>query len=354
MTLGVIMSEKLIKVREESSRITIQDVADALGISKTTVSRAISGKGRIGEATRKKVMDYIEEYGYHPSPIAKGLAQQKTYNIGWVAPGDSTITDLPFFQRCMSGVIEMASASDYDVLISMIYDDNMTGLERMINAHKVDGVILGRTLVDDKNVGYLKQSGMPFVVVGSTNEENVIQVDNDNVTACKDLTTSLLENNLTNLVLIGGSDKHVVNQSRREGLESAVSEYNKEKSHAALASCKIYMNSDNDEDVWKIINESLDSEVDCIVCMDDKICNIVLREMRENNIDIPGKIKVASFYNSDLISNSNPKITALQYEPKELGMQACRILLSYIEGEQVPQRTLLSYDIIMNESTGSR
>ena len=343
------MSENLVKVREESSRITIQDVADALGISKTTVSRAISGKGRIGEATRKRVMDYIEEYGYRPSPIAKGLAQQRTYNIGWVVPGDSSITELPFFQRCMSGVIEMALSSDYDVLISMIYDDNMSGLERMITAHKVDGVILGRTLVDDPNISYLKESGTPFVVVGSTSEDGVIQVDNDNVAACKELTKSLLDSNLTKLVLIGGSDKHVVNQDRKSGFEAAIEGYNKEKSHDVEASGDIYMNSDNGVDAWKIICEALDNKSDCIVCMDDKICNIVLNILQENNIDISSNIKVASFYSSDLIAATSPGIPSLKYDPKELGMKACKILLSYIDGEQVPQKTLLGYDVLIGE-----
>ena len=57
--------------------ITISDVAEALGVSKTTVSRAISGKGRIGEATRQKVLAYIEEHDYKPNVIARGLAQSK-------------------------------------------------------------------------------------------------------------------------------------------------------------------------------------------------------------------------------------------------------------------------------------
>ena len=64
-----------------SKNITISDVAEALGVSKTTVSRAISGKGRIGEATRQRVMEYITEHDYKPNVIAKGLAQSKTYNI---------------------------------------------------------------------------------------------------------------------------------------------------------------------------------------------------------------------------------------------------------------------------------
>ena len=58
------------------TQITIEDVADALGVSKTTVSRAISGKGRIGEVTRKRVLEFIELNNYKPNVVAKGLAQR--------------------------------------------------------------------------------------------------------------------------------------------------------------------------------------------------------------------------------------------------------------------------------------
>ena len=68
-------------MESEKKNITISDVADALGVSKATVSRAISGKGRIGDETRQRVLAYIEEHDYKPNVIAKGLAQSKTFNI---------------------------------------------------------------------------------------------------------------------------------------------------------------------------------------------------------------------------------------------------------------------------------
>ena len=71
---------------EENKNITIADVAEALGVSKTTVSRAISGKGRIGQETRDRVMAYIREYGYMPNAMARGLAKSKTFNLCVVMP----------------------------------------------------------------------------------------------------------------------------------------------------------------------------------------------------------------------------------------------------------------------------
>ena len=95
-----------------NKNITITDVAEALGVSKTTVSRAISGKGRIGEETKQKVLAYIEENNYTPNVIAKSLAQSKTYNIGVVLPGNYALMDLPFFQEALLGIQEIAGISE--------------------------------------------------------------------------------------------------------------------------------------------------------------------------------------------------------------------------------------------------
>ena len=81
----------------KGGNIKIDDVAKALGISKTTVSRSLSGKGRISEATRLRVLEYVEKNNYKPNPIAKGLAESKTYNIGWVVPANSDMNSLSFF-----------------------------------------------------------------------------------------------------------------------------------------------------------------------------------------------------------------------------------------------------------------
>ena len=120
--------------------ITISDVAEALGVSKTTVSRAISGKGRIGEATRKRVLEYIDKYDYKPNVIAKSLAQSKTFNICVVMPGDYALVDLPFFQEALMGIQEIAGMMEYDILLCIGSGNDMTGLTRIIKNGKVDEI----------------------------------------------------------------------------------------------------------------------------------------------------------------------------------------------------------------------
>lgn len=330
----------------EQNKITIGDIAEALGISKTTVSRAISGKGRIGEATRQKVMDYIKETDYKPSPLAKGLAQSKTYNIGWVMPGDSTMTDLPFFQRCMIGIGEVATGEDYDILISLVYDDDFAQLRRIVENKKVDGIILGRTLLDDDRVSYLMEKHFPFVVIGSSPIKNVIQIDNDHIQACKELTSILIMKGLRDIVLIGGSSNHVVNQTRRKGFELGITEQG-----LRLEDTKIYMDNEKPIEVERAVEDALRNGAKCIMCMDDRICDNVLSKLRRDNIKLPQDVKVASFYNSTLLENNQPAITALQYDPKELGSVACRTLLDYLDGKDVKEKVLLNYEVILKSST---
>ena len=106
---------------EEEKRIyTIDDIARELGVSKTTVSRAISGKGRIGQATRERVLAFIKEHDYRPNVVARGLAQRKTYNIALLMPKDYVATEFLFFKDCMNGICEVASEYNYDIIISMI------------------------------------------------------------------------------------------------------------------------------------------------------------------------------------------------------------------------------------------
>lgn len=77
--------------------MTIHDVARELGVSASTVSRAISGKGRIGAATRDRILDYIEEHGFYPNAAAQSLAQSKTNNIcPYPALEVNTLVDMPF------------------------------------------------------------------------------------------------------------------------------------------------------------------------------------------------------------------------------------------------------------------
>lgn len=327
-------------------KITIADVAKDLGVSKTTVSRAISGKGRIGETTRKLVLDYIEEHDYRPNIVAQGLAQSKTFNIGVTMPGSYELMDLPFFQQCLAGIHEMASGMGYDILLTFCDNADISYLERIVNYQKVDGMILMRNYMQDKAISYLKGKSLPFVVIGSTAEENVCQVDHNHREACRELTSILMMKQMQKIALIGGDENMVVTQERLHGFGMAY-EDQKQKCDDGL----IFLNCDNAVMIEKAVEQILSAKTDCIACMDDFICQNVLTILAKKQIRVPEDIRVASFYNSTVLENNVPSITSLSFGVKELGMQAAKMLCDRIDGESTENRRLLGYEVVLKEST---
>lgn len=321
-------------------------IARELRISKTTVSRAISGKGRIGQETRERVLQYINENNYRPSAIAKGLAQSKTFNIAFVMPGDYSNADLPFFQKCLWGISRMASRMDYDVIISMVQEGDISQLIRLIDHHKIDGVIISRTLEQDETITYLVANDVPFVTAGSTDVDVAIQVDNDHFGACKELTSILLHKGIRKMALIGGSSSFIVNQNRLLGFREAHMQ-----AGIPVDSGLLYLDMENAVKIDNAVEEIIARKAECIICMDDSICSYVLHKLNRERIKIPEEIKVASFYNSSFLEHYQPAITALKFDMTELGMVCCSTLLDHIDKKDIKQKTLLGYEVLMKEST---
>lgn len=332
----------------EDRNLTIADIAQELGVSKTTVSRAMSGKGRIGEETRKRVQAYIEAHHYSPNVVAKGLAQNKTFNLGLVLPGDYQIVELPFFQKCMMGISRTASEAGYDVLLSMVTADKITQLQRAVTNRKIDGAILTRTLTDDAPMRYLQENGVPFVAIGSTDNAGVVQIDNDHRGACRELTGRLLGGGVRSLVLIGGREEYVVTKNRLLGFEDAFGERPNWN-----GSRRTFLNIDHDREVEKLVEGFLSKQVECIVCMDDFLCDCVLNVMQKRQVKVPEQVQVVSFYDSTVLENRVPAITSIRFDVEELGKKACDLLLRMLDGEEVQERTLLGYEVRMRKSTKS-
>ncbi|MCR5627633.1 MAG: LacI family transcriptional regulator [Lachnospiraceae bacterium] len=329
-----------------TERITIDDVAEALNISKTTVSRAISGKGRISNATRAKVMEYIDLHNYRPSSLAQGLAKKRTFNIAVVWPKEYSIVDLPFFQRCLIGIDEITSANDNDIIVCMMKNNDIHQLERLITNNKIDGVILTRTLIEDKACEYLNEKGLPFVAIGNTIDNSIITVDNDHFKACRELTMILLQKGFESIALIGGDENHVITTIRYEGYSAAFRDFGK-KMDTSLT----YFNISTLEQVSDIVKELYEKKTDCIICMDDSICGNVINACKEQNINIPSDLKIASFYDSAVLENVNPSITSLRFDDRALGRRAAQTLLDMIDKKEVNPRTLSNYQVVLQQST---
>ena len=326
--------------------MTIHDVARELGVSASTVSRAISGKGRIGAATRDRILAYIEEHGFYPNAAAQSLAQSRTNNIAIILPEVNTLVDMPFFHTCMYGVEEVAQANDYDIIVVTTNGNDTKPLERLIKNRKVDGMILTRTYENDKYVKFLKQKQIPFVAVGKFPDDDVVQVDHDNVGACKELVTVLFAKGIQNIAYLGSNMDQMVNRCRYQGYEEA---YRKGK--RKLNQDLVYTDLSSRAMVEKAVEELKNSGVECILCQDDYICDEVVRKLARMGVRIPDQMKVASCHYSRVLENYPITITSLKFNITELGRRSCQVLLDMIHGKTVPDKTLLDYEIILKEST---
>lgn len=331
---------------EEKKVYTIEDIARELGVSKTTVSRAISGKGRISQTTRERVQAFIKEHDYRPNVVAKGLAQRKTYNIALLLPKDYVATEFLFFKDCMNGICEVASAYDYDIIISMIDGEDVSQIQRLEANRKVDGIIVSRAVVSSKVQKYLKTCKEPYVLIGPSSDPKVPFVDNKNREAGKELTSIMLMKGFRHLALLGGNQSYNVTGSRYQGFLEAHKDMG-----VSVNENLIFMDVDNQVAVSDAVKRLIEEGTDGIVCMDDVICSMCLSSLREKKIQVPTEIKVASMYDSKNLEYNNPPVTSIRFDTVRLGKMACVKLLKIL-GEN-PQEDILplNYQVVLREST---
>lgn len=327
-------------------RLTIDDIAEALGVSKTTVSRALSGKGRISEKTKQKVVAYAEEHDYKPNVMARGLAQKCTYNIAVVTPQDSANSQLTFFHNCMIGITSGAEKNGYDVLVTVENGNSIDGLERIVRNNKADGVILTRTFFDDKRIAYLRKNQIPYVVVGGSQETDVLQVDNDNYGGSLEMTVAVLNRGVSNPALLGGPSEHLVSTQRLEGYREALSEKGIEENDDL-----IFMDTQDDKVMSEDIDKAMELKTDCFFCMDDDIADRALHICREKGIWVPQQVSIASFYDSALMARETPAVSAVSFDERKLGETAADALVKLIGGEKVSDVTADTYEVKLREST---
>lgn len=329
-----------------SGLYTIDGIARELGVSKTTVSRAISGKGRISAETREKVLAFIDQHDFRPNAAAKSLAESRSRNLALVLPEDGAALDQRFFRECMEGVCQMAAHSDYDVLLTMSEDGAASRLERIIANRKVDGVIAARSEALSPLPALLRAQSVPFVLIGESSDPDVICVDNSNRRACRDLTALLLDRGLTRMALLGGDERFNVTLSRRSGFLDAFAEAGLEPDAEML-----FLGIADSGGVERALVKSLRRDVECVVCMDDFLCSLTLSKLREMRLRVPQDVRVACFYDSVLMERMAPAVTAVRFNAVELGRMAFRELLALMDGRRAQSRVLTEYRLMLREST---
>ena len=159
---------------QKKSSATIYDVANRVGVSLATVSRVVNGNSNVRESTKRKVLDAIEELGYHPNAVARGLASKKTTTIGVVMPD---VTDM-YYSELARGIDDVANMYHYDVLLTNTDEDPVRETMAVNNlaSKQVDGIIFMGNELDREVLNTIAGADAPVRLMLKANYQVLILI----------------------------------------------------------------------------------------------------------------------------------------------------------------------------------
>jgi LacI family transcriptional regulator len=184
--------------------MNLKSLAKNLGISETTVSRALNGYPEVSERTRQRVLAAAELAGYRPNPMARSLASGRTNVVGIIHPLMPNDLADPMFMQIVGGMVGALEARQMDLMMAPVSPQNeFSAYLRMVKERRVDGLIVGRTRLYDERVAYLAKHSFPFVAHGRTRvNEPHAWFDYDNEAGMHIAVDHLLAHGHTRIALI--------------------------------------------------------------------------------------------------------------------------------------------------------
>ena len=326
--------------------VDIAQSTETVDATKTTVYRSMAGSGRISPATRQRVLDYVKKHNCTPGVPACGADNRCSYNISLVISKQFSDFEMPFMRKIMRSVYYVAGEYDYDVLLTLVDENETRPVERLLDNRKIDGLILTRTLERDPLIPLLKAHKLPFVAIGQPEDDEIFSVDHDQVGGCREMTSLLLMKGMKHIALLGGSMLYTVNQSRLEGFRQAY-----DKMGQVIDEGLLFLELETDDLRMWAVQQAVERGADCILCMDERLAQLSLNVLKQLNLHVPQDIRLASLYDSENLANAVPPITAVQFNADILGLKATQQLLCALQGEKVETRIELGYQVSLREST---
>ena len=321
--------------------MTIAEMAKQLNVSKSTVSRALSGKGRISQETRERVQAFAREQGMHFND-----RKTQTKNIGVLIPADAYSRNALFFQESLIGISEATSALDFHVLVASGAVHDITDVKNLVENNKVDAFILMRNVTGDKVIEYLMVQDFPTGLLGVCENDEIIQIDINNYDASEDLTTMLINKGYSKFAFIGGNIDYRVNMDRYEGFANAITKYG-----LSIGQQSVYHNVIENSGLDNMIGEIIASGVECIICADDVICVKILSRLQSRGYQVPNDISIASLYNSQILDYFSPAITAVNVSANRVGNLLAQQVINRNLGKSYKAKTIVDYEILFRRST---
>lgn len=208
--------------------MNLKELSSHLGLSPTTVSRALNGYPEVSEQTRRRVLEAAKRHNYSPNTRAKRLATGRAMAIGHLLPmsREHEVVN-PVFADFIAGASKRYSDSGYDLLLSVVRDEDETEAYRELATRgAVDGVVVHGPRVNDRRINMLRDIGLPFVVHGRSSDvsQDYSWIDVNNRRAFARATSFLLDLGHRSIALINGLATMDFAMRRYKGYEDALTD----------------------------------------------------------------------------------------------------------------------------------
>lgn len=338
-------------------KISLNDIAQQLGVSKTLVSLVLNGKGRehrISKEVCNKVMALAEELNYKPNQIAKGLRTGKTNTIGLI------IADIanPFFGKLGREIEKQASLHGYRVMFCSSDEnaENSQNQIEMLQQSQIDGFIIAPPAGSENQILSLKKSRTPFVLIDRhfpDIETNYIVIDN--VQAAYEGTVHLIKKGYRKIACVT-LNVHLNNMNQRVlGYKQALIDNNIQIDDELIKMMTFSHEKDELVDAVKQLEPGNKNKVEAVFFTTSKLGIMGIETIHSLGLKIPDDIAVVSFDDPDAYKISQPPISAIAQPLTEIGRQSVEVLLELMnnkKGNSETKKIVLKANFIPRKSSG--
>jgi DNA-binding LacI/PurR family transcriptional regulator len=330
--------------------VTIKDIARMLGISKSTVSRALGGRSDIHPETKQKILDLANQLSYEPNALAINLKQRRTNTIGVIVP--ETINQ--FFARAVGGIQKRADMAGVNVMICQSNESYITekrNLQSLI-ASRVDGLVASISRETDRSEHFagLLQRGIPLVFFDRICEDvDASLVYTDNFEIAFEGTKHLIDQGCKRIGFVAGPQHLYNSRTRLEGYLEALRKHNLPILDSLIVHSH-YSSDKVEEYTGYYIN--MPQRPDAIFAINDYAAIEMMHVMKKSGIRIPEDIAVLGFNDENVCRFVEPALSSISHPAHEIGAAAAEIVINHIHHPELPlERRIVKSKLMIREST---
>ena len=340
--------------------MNLKELSEKLGLSQTTVSRALNGYAEVSQKTRERVQQAAEEMNYRPNRFAKSLATGKTGHIGLIYPVEHNLIT-PLFNEFLGGVTQKLVESGLDLsIMPTTINNELETYRNVVAAGRVDGLIVSSPLKNDPRIAYLSNTQMPFIVHGRTLDGEHAHtapfsfLDVDNIDAFDRAVKLLINMGHKNIALLNGDhQKFTFAFHRLKGYQQALEQNGLPVQQELIFSREEMTEINGYEMACQALQSSL--RPTAIIASSMILTLGVRRAIRDSDLRIGKEISVIT-YDDGLpyleSSKFSPSLTTVSSSIRQAGYEITEQLHQIIQSNGKHQvHKILQADLIVREST---